>query len=109
MGPVLLLVRDLLLASRVRVGLGQAGVVCSQVRDPNALAAAPAAPFLVVDLNLEGAIAAASAYQARTGAKTLGFVSHADAHTVAQARQAGISRVLARSTFLEDPAKFLAG
>jgi CheY-like chemotaxis protein len=34
-----------------------------------------------------------------SGIKTLGFVSHVDADTIAAARQAGIDEVLARSAF----------
>jgi CheY-like chemotaxis protein len=35
------------------------------------------------------------------GIKTLGFVSHVDADTIAAARQAGIDEVLARSAFAD--------
>jgi len=44
-------------------------------------------------------IAAMKADPALAGFRTLGYVSHVDAETIAAARQAGIDQVLARSAF----------
>lgn len=45
------------------------------------------------------AIAAMKADPGLSGIRTLGFVSHVDADTIAAARRAGIDQVLARSAF----------
>src|SRR5688572_8572184 len=62
-------------------------------------------PSLVIfDLNSArmnplGALAAMKAEPELAGIRTLGFVSHVDAETIAAARAAGIDQVLARSAF----------
>ena len=98
--PVLALVRDLMFASRISAEARAAGTQVRVVRDPALLGEAEGRRLLV-DLNLPGAIEAASGWGARTGGEVVGFVSHVDAATAAAARQAGVGRVLARSRFVE--------
>ncbi len=97
--PTLCLVRDLMFVGKIRVVAEQAGVAVTVLRDPAALADRDG-PQLVVDLNQDGAMAAAVAWRARTGRPVVGFVAHVDTATIAAARAAGIDRVLARSAFV---------
>ena len=98
--PVLVLVRDLMFASKI-LGTAQAiGVSVKMVREPLKLAG-EAGRRLIVDLNLEGAIEAAVAWkQARCGGEVVGFVSHVDGETIRKAREAGVDSVMARSEFV---------
>jgi hypothetical protein len=96
--PTLCLVRDLLFASKITVAAGHAGVTAVVVRDPSKLVDRDGSQLLV-DLNQDGALAAAIAWRQRTGKPVVGFVSHVDTATIATARDAGIDRVLARSAF----------
>lgn len=105
--PVLVLVRDLLLASQIRVAAGHAGVAIELHRDPGKVASASHGRRLIVDCNLAGAVEAAAAYKCRTGHPVVGFVSHVDTQTIAHARSAGLDRVLARSAFFADVRTFL--
>jgi len=62
--------------------------------------------LVILDLNSRTlrpmeAIAALKADEALRGIRTLGYVAHVDAATVAAAREAGIDEVLARSAFVE--------
>ena len=97
--PVLALVRDLLLGSRVAGACRTGGVGIEMVRDPVALQNRPG-KLLIADLNLPGAIEAAAAWAREAeGREVVGFVAHVDAATVSAARAAGIPRVMARSAF----------
>ena len=96
--PVLCLVRDLMFAGKITVAAGHAGVTVDMVRDPAKLLDRDGRQ-LIVDLNQEGALAAAIAWRQRTGRPVVGFVAHVDTDTIAAARTAGIDRVLARSAF----------
>jgi hypothetical protein len=98
--PILVLVRDMIFSSRIAAEARAAGANFQMIGDPNALGATPGRK-LIVDLNLQGATEAASAWQKTTGRPVVGFVSHADTHAIAQARQAGIDPVLARSRFVQ--------
>ena len=98
---VLVLVRDLIFASKIS-GTAQAlGVAVRMVREPSKLAG-EAGRRLVVDLNLEGAIEAAVAWKEAVGggAEVVGFVSHVDGETIRKAREAGVDSVMARSEFV---------
>lgn len=99
-GPVLALVRDLLFASKITAAAKGTGVLVRIIRDPGRLEEADGRRLLV-DLNLPGAIEAASRWGEERGAEVIGFISHVDVATAARAREAGISRVLARSGFVE--------
>ena len=93
---VVCLVRDLMFAGKITA----AGVPARVVRDPAALATADGS-HLVVDLNQEGALAAAVAWRTRTGRPVVGFVAHVDTSTIEAARAAGIDRVMARGAFAQ--------
>ncbi|MGH7214253.1 MAG: hypothetical protein ACREIT_05775 [Tepidisphaeraceae bacterium] len=105
--PVLVLVRDLLLGSRVTAEARAQGIPVKLIRDPAKLTG-QAGRSLVVDLNLDGAIAAASAWTKATGRPVTGFVAHTDAPTMAAAREAGIQDVLARSQLVQQLPQLLA-
>ncbi len=96
--PVLCLVRDLLFYSKIRAAAESAGIALKSLRDPAKLAE-EIGGGLIVDLNQEGALQAASEWRQRTGRPVVGFVSHVDTETIDSARQAGIDRILARSKF----------
>jgi hypothetical protein len=98
--PVLALVRDLIFASRITATASASNVTVQLIRDPADLGRRPGRRLLV-DLNLPGAIAAAAEWSRATGGDVAGFVSHVDTATIAQARAAGIHKVLARSRFVE--------
>ena len=94
------MVRDLMFSSKIIATARAEGVAVKIVRDASKLAGEPGARLLV-DLNQEGAIAAASEWKSRTGGAVIGFVSHVDTATISQAREAGFDQVLARSRFVE--------
>jgi hypothetical protein len=96
----LALVRDLMFSSKIIATARAQGVNVRIVRDPSKLAA-ETGDRLLVDLNQDGAIPAATEWKARTGGAVIGFVSHVDAATIAKAREAGFDQVLARSRFVE--------
>ena len=98
--PILALCRDLIFASKIAATARAVGVPCQIVRDPAKLADQPG-DLLLVDLNEPGAIEAAAAWGQRHSRPVVGFVSHVDAVRIAKARDAGITRVMARSGFVE--------
>src|SRR5437660_1428129 len=98
--PVLALVRDLMFASRISAEARAHKLEIRIIREPGKLGAEPGR-LLLVDLNLDGAIEAATRWQQATHGQTIGFVSHVDADTARRAREAGIGRILARSRFVE--------
>jgi hypothetical protein len=106
---IIALVRDLLFISRITAAAGAAGTTVHILRDPAQLAAA-ASPSrrLLVDLNLPGAIEAATLWKQSTCGHVTGFVSHVDAESIARARAAGIDPVLSRSRFVELLPKLLS-
>jgi hypothetical protein len=97
---VLALVRDLLFASKITSAASQVGVSVQVVRNPAMIDEQPGR-LLLVDLSLEGAVAAAGRWQRAHQGEVVGFVSHTDAATIALARQAGIRRIVARGAFVE--------
>jgi len=107
--PVLVLVRDLIFASRISVTAQAIGVEIKQLRDPAMLAAENADRRLIVDLNQGGAIDAAVEWKKRTGGEVIGFVAHVDADTIRRARDAGIDHVLPRSRFVAELESLLRG
>ena len=98
--PVLALVRDLIFASRITATASSLDVMARLIRNPHDLGTQPGRRLLV-DLNLPGAIEAASEWSRATGGDVVGFVAHVDAPTVGRARAAGILQVMARSRFVE--------
>ncbi len=100
MPPILVLVRDLMFASKIRATAQAGGASVQMLREPNQLAGAMGWR-LIVDLNQPGALDAAVAWKGRTGGEVVGFVSHVDAQTIQSARLAGVDQVLPRSRFVE--------
>ena len=105
--PILARVRDRLFSSRISATARALNCQVKIIRDPARLANEPA-NFLVVDLNLAGAVEAAAEWKTGSERQAVGFVSHVDAETIAKARGLGIDRVMARSHFVEVLPKLLA-
>jgi len=110
-------VDDLMFASRIASAAKALGVAIAFARSPEAIVEAvrTQAPRLVIlDLNsikvrpLE-AVAALKADAALAGVPTVGFVSHVQAELIAQARDAGVDQVLARSAFVTQLPRLLQG
>ena len=101
--PILALVRDLMFSSRITAEARAADAKIKVLRDPGLLQSCdPSSTLILVDLNLPGAIQAASTWQSQNPSRTtIGFVSHEDAATISQARSAGIQQVLPRSRFVQ--------
>ena len=98
--PVLALVRDLMFSSRIAAEARAQGATVLMIREPGKLGEISGSR-LIVDLNLAGALGAASAWKQFAGKEVIGFVAHTDAQTIAAARAAGIDQVLPRSRFVE--------
>ena len=98
--PVLALVRDLMFVSKITGAAKAHGTTVKIIREPAKLTSENGR-LLIVDLNLPGAIEAASAWVASSTAPSVGFVSHMDADTARKAREAGITTVMTRSRFVE--------
>ena len=96
--PVLVLVRDLMFSSRISAEARAQQVAVKVIRDPARLGD-QGGTRLIVDLNQEGFIEAASAWKARGGGEVVGFVSHVDTETIAKARERGIDRIISRGQF----------
>src|SRR5581483_6698288 len=109
MNSVVAAVDDLMLSSKIAAAAKQIGVllefartssdVIEKVRSSNAT-------LIIFDLNARkldpiATIKALKEDPELRRISTLGFVSHVDAATIAQARDAGIDEVLARSAFVE--------
>jgi hypothetical protein len=98
--PIVVLVRDLMFASKIRATAQSIGAPIQIVREPAQLAGS-AARRLIVDLNQPGALDAAVVWKGQTGGEVVGFVSHVDSQTIQAARLAGIDQILPRSRFVE--------
>jgi CheY-like chemotaxis protein len=107
-GTVLALVRDLIFASKISASARTAQIDCKIIRDVRGLTG-QSGDLLLVDLNEPGAIEAASQWQQDSGRPVVGFVSHVDAARIEQARQAGLTRVMARSGFVAALPSLIAG
>jgi hypothetical protein len=103
--PVIALVRDLLFGSNISASARGAGVPVRMMREVGKLAGADG-KMLLVDLALDGAIAAAGEWGKATGKPVIGFVSHVDTDTAAKAEAAGI-RVMTRGAFSASLPKLL--
>ena len=98
--PVLVLVRDLIFATKIRGTAEALGTQVKMLRDPSLLAQQDGT-LLIVDLNLPNVIPAAAEWQSQGDRKVVGFVSHVDAKTIAAARAAGLTEIMPRSRFVE--------
>src|SRR5438094_36963 len=106
-GSTLILVRDLLFASKIMTTARAAGVEVKVLRDPAALNDA-AGRRLFVDLDQSGTIQAAAQWKKRTGGHVIGFVSHVHAETIRAARDAGLDQVLSRGAFAQTLGQLLS-
>jgi hypothetical protein len=97
---VLVLVADMFFASKISAVARATGAVIKMIRNPQLLAGL-AAKRLIVDLNLPGAIPAAIDWRKAIGGQVIGFVSHTDEQTIADARAGGVDQVMARSRFVQ--------
>jgi hypothetical protein len=105
--PILLLCRDLMFVSKVTAAARAHGLPLKVVRDSSKLP--HEGVKLLVDLNLEGAIEAASSWKAATSGRAIGFVSHVDTGAIENARAAGLDEVLPRGRFSATLDQILAG
>lgn len=110
-------VDDLMFASRISSAAKALGVEFAFARSPEAIVEAvrTKAPRLVIlDLNslkvrpLEAA-AALKADAALAAVPIVGFVSHVQTDLIAQAREAGVDQVMARSAFVTQLPRLLQG
>jgi hypothetical protein len=98
--PILVLVRDLIFASKIRATAQAIGATVQMLREPSQLQGS-SGRRLIIDLNQPGALDAAVAWRAETGGAVMGFVSHVDSATIQTAREAGLQDVLPRSRFAQ--------
>jgi hypothetical protein len=97
--PVLVLVRDLMFASKITATAQSMQVLVKLIREPEKLASEPG-ERLIVDLNQPGALDAAVNWKSAPGRSVVGFVSHVDRETIDRARSLGIDQILPRSQFV---------
>lgn len=97
---VLALVRDLIFASRISASARAAKIDCKIIRDAGLLEGQPG-DLLLVDLNEPGFLEAAADWQRAHSRPAVGFVSHVDIERIDRARAAGLTKVMARSGFVE--------
>ena len=101
MVEVLALVDDLMFLSRVREAARPFGIAVTAVRQAPTLAG-PDVRLAVVDLDRFGQKDALSLLRAALGGRPLvGFLSHVNAERAHEAREAGLTQVLARSAFVQ--------
>ena len=114
---VIVAVDDLMFASRISSAAKALGVAIVFARSPEAIVEAVRAtsPRLVIlDLNsarvrpLE-AVAALKADPTLAAVPIVGFVSHVQTELIAEARQAGVDQVMARSAFVTQLPQLLQG
>jgi CheY-like chemotaxis protein len=115
MATVVAFMDDLLFLSRIREAAKGAGIEVKSARNVEQLrAAAPGAAKVFVDLDsgrlpTAEALAALKADPALASVPVVGFFSHVHVERAAAARQAGATRVLARSAFVQELPALLAG
>jgi CheY-like chemotaxis protein len=114
---VIVAVDDLMFASRISSAAKALGVPIAFARSPEAVVEAvrTKAPRLVIfDLNSQAirpleAVAQLKGDPALAAVPTLGFVSHVQAELIAEAREAGVDQVMARSAFVTQLPQLLQG
>ena len=100
MPATLVLVRDLMFASKISATAKAAGAPIEMLRDPATLKDRPG-DRLIIDLNQPGTLDAAIGWKsADPNRQVVAFVSHVDTQTISQAKSAGIDRILPRSQFV---------
>lgn len=114
---IIVAVDDLMFASRISSAAKALGVEIAFARSPEAIVEAVRAksPRLVIlDLNsvkvrpLE-AVTALKSDPSLASVPTVGFVSHVQTELIAEARQAGVDQVMARSAFVTQLPQLLQG
>jgi len=114
---VIVAVDDLMFASRISSAAKALGVDIAFARSPEAIVEAvrtTAARLVILDLNsvkvrpLE-AVTALKSDPALAAVPTVGFVSHVQTELIAEARQAGVDQVMARSAFVTQLSQLLQG
>ena len=100
--PVIILVRDLLMGSRVTTAARRAGVATRTVRDPAGLTPEVAGRLAIVDLDLPGALAAGVAWGKEGGRPVAGFVQHVNTEVIREAKAAGVWPIVPRSRLEAD-------
>jgi hypothetical protein len=98
--PILVLVRDLMFASKIIATAQSLQAPVKIIRDPEKLASEPGEK-VIVDLNQPGALEAAANWKAITRGHVIGFVSHVDRDTISLAQSMGIDQILPRSQFVQ--------
>src|SRR4051794_6370623 len=98
---ILVLVRDLLFASKISGAAQAINVSIRLIRDADRLTSEDG-DRLIVDLNQAGAMEAAIQWKnGREGRSVVGFVSHVDRETIDRARADGVDHVMPRSAFVQ--------
>jgi len=95
---VLIYVRDLLFSSKIVATARAHDVAFRVVRDYSKLMDTPAA-HLLVDLNEPDRLSMAVAWKQKYAGRVTGFASHVSVETLAEARAAGIDRVMTNGSF----------
>ena len=114
---IVVAVDDLMFSSRISTAAKASGVAIRFARSPQAVVDAVRetnARLVILDLNSQrvaplDAVAALKADAALAHTPTVGFVSHVQTDLIAQARQAGVDRVMARSAFVAELPDLLKG
>jgi CheY-like chemotaxis protein len=114
---IVVAVDDLMFSSRISSAAKASGIAIRFARSPQAVVDAVRetnARLVILDLNSQRitpleVVAALKADPALAGTPTVGFVSHVQADLIAQARQAGVDRVMARSAFVAELPEILRG
>ncbi len=118
MTPIILAVLDdLMFTSKIRATAAQLGLSVSVIRSREAaLAALRLSPATLVILDLDnprtdplGIVAAMREDPVLRSVTTLGFASHVHTDVMQAARQAGVTRVVARSAFAQHLPEMLGG
>lgn len=97
---ILIVVRDLMFSSRIINAAKELQLEYRMIRDPAKLAD-EVGEKLIVDLNQDGALDAASAWGKSTSKPVVGFVSHVDTPTIERAKTLGIDQILTRGQFVQ--------
>ena len=110
MADVVYFARDMLFTSKIREVARTLGVTVEAARDPAALAeAAGGARLVILDLRLDGALAALDALAARAATvRAVGFVDHEKTDVMAAARARGCTEVLTKGQFARELPRLLA-
>ena len=111
MADVAYLVRDMLFTSKIREVAKQLGVTVAAAREPAEVArAAAGARLVLLDLRLDGALAALDALAADpalAGVATVGFIDHERTDVMAEARARGCREVLTKGQFSKELPRIL--